>query len=132
MSSPSLSASCAAVRTCAVSGKVAATSRLSASSDTPGLAATNAKSTWLGFWNSCCAVFRSKITTVAPPKLVAEPRLAKPTSLNFRFGWLVATVTSSPSLKSCLSAVPESSAISSGPAGGRPCWIVTAANGFGM
>ena len=38
MSSPSLSASCAAVRTCAVGGRIEATWRLSASSETPGLA----------------------------------------------------------------------------------------------
>ena len=66
----------------------------------------------------------------------AEPgRLAdggEADELEGRLGWVVATVTSSPSLKFSLSAVAASSAISSAPCGWRPLEMPTAANGLGM
>ena len=58
--------------------------------------------------------------------------VASPTSLNCFFGPPAATVTVSPSLKSSLSAVAASIAISSGPLGGLPSEIPIAANGLGM
>ena len=56
MSSPSLSASCAAVRTCAVGGSSDAISRLRSVCETPARPATNAKSTLPRLSNSVCAV----------------------------------------------------------------------------
>ena len=99
---------------------------------TPSRPATNAKSTLPCLSNSVWAVGRSKTTKVAPPSPVDWPMVARPTSLKARFGALVATVTSSPSLKSSLSAVAASSAISSSPFGGRPLVKPIGANGGGM
>ena len=98
MSSPAASASCAAVRTCAVGGRIEATVRWSSLSETPGFAATNAKSTWLRLSNSACAVARSKTTTVAPPRPVDDPSVTVPTSLYGFLGPPAATVTVSPTL----------------------------------
>ena len=81
MSSPALSASCAAVRTCAVGGRIEATLRWSSLSETPGLPATNAKSTLSRLSNSACAVVRSKTTTVAPPSPADWPSVASPDEL---------------------------------------------------
>ena len=86
MSSPSSSASCAAVRTCAVGGSSEATLRCSSVCETPSRPATNAKSTLPRLSNSVCAVGRSKTTKVAPPSPADWPMVARPTSLNARFG----------------------------------------------
>ena len=81
MSSPAASASCAAVRTCAVGGRIEAMLRCSCVSETPDFAATNAKSTSLRLSNSACAVGRSNTTTVAPPSPDADPSVASPDEL---------------------------------------------------
>ena len=96
MSSPAASASCAAVRTCAVGGRIEATLRWSSLSEVPDFAATNAKSTSLRLSNSACAVARSKTTTVAPPRPADDPSVTVPTSVYGFLGPPAATVTVSP------------------------------------
>ena len=75
-------ASCSPVRTCAVGGR---TERISSSSFGVVCVAvfdTRISSSWPSFWNSRCAVGRSKIAIVAPPIVETPPSSAMPTMWN--------------------------------------------------
>ena len=91
-------ACCAALVTCAVGGRICRISDTSRAVGTFGCAATRIRSSLLGLRNSCCAVGRSKIASVAPPIEETEASSAIPVTRNRSTGPRACTPIGLPTL----------------------------------
>ncbi len=100
---------------CAFGGRISRISARSSWSLTPGFEATAISSRRPSFWNSRCAVGRSKPASVAPPIERSVPNSTMPEMRSRSTGPSTCTPIPSPISKSSLSATPESITISSGP-----------------
>ena len=133
MSSPALSASCAAVRTCAVGGRIEATWRWSVGVGHARLGRDEREVDLVALVEQRLRrgeVEHDDRRAAEPgrPTRASPGRRARTASSDRRRRRSRVSPTSKPSL----SAVETSSATSSGPRGARPSGIPMAANGFGM
>ena len=101
------------VRTCVPGGRIDSIWPARRSGDTPGLAFARIWSSLPRFWNSTCAVGRSKPARVAPPRLAAPPNLTRPETRMRIDGPLACTAITSPTFRSFLCAVDPSTTTSS-------------------
>ena len=116
---PSSAACSAPVRTSADSGRTSAIESISFSWPTPWRAATATASN-PDLRSTLRAVSTSKRAIVAPPRLLTSPKRAMPVSVKARTGPSPATLTVSPTLKPCSSAVLRSTTTWCGPAAQSP------------
>ena len=117
--SPSWAACSAPVRTSAVAGRARWIESISVCCATPSRAATATASKPV-LLSTLRAVLTSKSAIVAPPRLLTSPKRAMPVSVNARTGPSPATLTVSPTLKPCSSAVLRSTTTSRGPPAQSP------------